>query len=159
VTTTSPFFSSLSALITGASSGIGPKWHLFARDGCLCCCPQPQHARQIGDDLQARYSVTVRIAPKDPLTLPPSRTLSGVAEAGILPDVPEQRGSVSLARSSLTIGPRSRNAAGKHGGGNSLTKLFPPQIRAREGASSRRQHSSIPAGPFMAVYYASKRTS
>ena len=63
-----PFFAPKTALITGASSGIGLELaHLFARDGYrLVLVARNRGAlRELADDLQSRYNVTVRISPKD----------------------------------------------------------------------------------------------
>ncbi len=158
-----PFFAPKTALITGASSGIGLELaHLFARDGYrLVLVARNRGAlRELGDDLQSRYSVTVRISPKD-LAHPaaPTELYQELQEAGIVLDV-------------------LVNNAGFGGGGaffdtewnneaemmqvnmvalTHLTKLFLPQIRAREGkVLNVASVAAFVAGPFMAVYYASK---
>ena len=158
-----PFFAPKTALITGASSGIGLELaHLFARDGYrLVLVARSRGAlRELGDDLQSRYSVTVRISPKDlahPAT--PNELYQELQEAGIVLDV-------------------LVNNAGFGGGGpflstewtneaemmqvnmvalTHLTKLFLPQIRAREGKILNvASTAAFQPGPFMAVYYASK---
>jgi uncharacterized protein len=163
VTPSNPFFAPKTALITGASSGIGLELaHLFARDGYrLVLVARNRGAlRELGDDLQSRYSVTVRVSPKD-LAHPaaPIELYQELQEAGIVLDV-------------------LVNNAGFGGGGpflftdwnneaemmqvnmvalTHLTKLFLPQIRAREGKLLNvASTAAFQPGPFMAVYYASK---
>ncbi len=150
-------------MITGASSGIGLELsHLFARDGYrLVLVARNRGAlRGLGDDLQSRYHIPVRISPKD-LAHPasPSELHSELQEAGIVLDV-------------------LVNNAGFGGGGafldtdwnneaemmqvnmvalTQLTKLFLPQIRAREGkVLNVASTAAFQPGPFMNVYYASK---
>jgi len=163
VSASNPFYAPKTALITGASSGIGLELaHLFARDGYrLVLVARSRGAlRELGDDLQSRYSITVRISPKD-LAHPasPSELHSELQEAGIVLDV-------------------LVNNAGFGGGGafldtdwnneaemmqvnmvalTHLTKLFLPQIRAREGnVLNVASTAAFQPGPFMNVYYASK---
>ena len=163
VSASNPFFAPKTVLITGASSGIGLELaHLFARDGYrLVLVARNRGAlRELGDDLQSRYSVTVRISPRD-LAHPaaPNELYQELQEAGIVLDV-------------------LVNNAGFGGGGpflatdwsneaemmqvnmvalTHLTKLFLPQIRAREGkVLNVASTAAFQPGPFMAVYYASK---
>jgi short-subunit dehydrogenase len=163
VTTTSPFFAPKTALITGASSGIGLELaHLFARDGyrLVLLARNRSTLRQIGDDLQARYSVTVRIAPKD-LAHPaaPAELFQELQEAGFLLDVLVNNAGFGLAGPFLTTDwaqeaeiMQVNMVAATH-----LTKLFLPQIRAREGGILNvASTAAFQPGPFMAVYYASK---
>ncbi|MDR3746853.1 MAG: SDR family oxidoreductase [Acidobacteriota bacterium] len=158
-----PFFASKTALITGASSGIGLELaHLFARDGYRLVLVARSRSRllELAEDLQSRYSITVRVSPKD-LSHPasPAELYQELQEAGILLDV-------------------LVNNAGFGGGGafletnwsdeaemlqvnmvavTHLTKLFLPQIRAREGqVLNVASTAAFQPGPFMAVYYASK---
>ena len=158
-----PFLAPRTALITGASSGIGLELaHLFARDGYrLVLVARNRGAlRELGDELQSRYCVEVRISPKD-LAHPasPGELYQELQEAGIVLDV-------------------LVNNAGFGGGGpfldtdwnneaemiqvnivalTHLTKLFLPQIRAREGkVMNVASMAAFLPGPFMSVYYASK---
>ena len=139
MTTNSPFFAPKTALITGASSGIGLELaHLFARDGyrLVLLSRNRSTLRQIADDLQARYSITVRIAPKD-LAHPhaPAELYQELQEAGFLLDVLVNNAGFGLAGPFLSTDwaqeaemMQVNMVAATH-----LTKLFLPQIRAREG--------------------------
>jgi uncharacterized protein len=163
VTTTSPFFAPKTALITGASSGIGLELaHLFARNGyrLVLLARNRSTLRQIADDLQARYSVTVRIAPKDlahPAT--PTELYQELQEAGFLLDVLVNNAGFGLSGPFLSTDwaqeaemMQVNIVAATH-----LTKLFLPQIRAREGGILNvASTAAFQPGPFMSVYYASK---
>ncbi len=163
VSASNPFLAPRTALITGASSGIGLELaHLFAHDGYrLVLTARNRGAlRQVADDLQSRYSVDVRISPKD-LAHPasPAELYQELQEAGIVLDVLVN--NAGFGESGPFLGTDWHNEAEMiqvnvvaltH-----LTKLFLPQIRAREG--KLLNVASVAAflpGPFMAVYYASK---
>jgi short-subunit dehydrogenase len=163
VSTSAPFYAPKTALITGASSGIGLELaHLFARDGyrLVLLARGRNTLRQIGDDLQERYSVTVRIAPKDlahPAT--PAELYQELQEAGIVLDVLVNNAGFGLA------GPFQTTEWAKEAemlqvnmvAATHLTKLFLPQIRAREGKILNvASTAAFQPGPFMAVYYATK---
>ncbi len=163
MTTNSPFFAPKTALITGASSGIGLELaHLFARDGyrLVLLSRNRSTLRQIADDLQARYSITVRIAPKD-LAHPhaPAELYQELQEAGFLLDVLVNNAGFGLAGPFLSTDwaqeaemMQVNMVAATH-----LTKLFLPQIRAREGGILNvASTAAFQPGPFMSVYYASK---
>ncbi|HEX8895840.1 MAG TPA: SDR family oxidoreductase [Terriglobales bacterium] len=163
MSTSNPFYSPKTALITGASSGIGLELaHLFARDGyrLVLLARNRNTLRQIGDDLQARYSVTVRIAPKDlahPAT--PTELYQELQEAGVVLDVLVNNAGFGLSGAFQTTDWNMENelmqvnmVAATH-----LTKLFLPQIRAREGKIMNvASTAAFQPGPFMSVYYASK---
>jgi hypothetical protein len=163
VSSSTPFYAPRTALITGASSGIGLELaHLFARDGyrLVLLARNRNTLRQIGDDLQARYSVTVRIAPKDlahPAT--PAELYQELQEAGIVLDVLVNNAGFGLAgafqSTDWTLEAEMMQVnmvAATH-----LTKLFLPQIRAREGkVLNVASTAAFQPGPFMSVYYASK---
>jgi len=163
VTTSAPFFAPKTALITGASSGIGLELaHLFARDGyrLVLLARNRSTLRQIGDDLQERYSITVRIAPKDlahPAT--PTELYQELKEAGVLVDVLVNNAGFGLSGAFLSTDWATEAemlqvniVAATH-----LTKLFLPQIRAREGkVLNVASTAAFQPGPFMSVYYASK---
>jgi short-subunit dehydrogenase len=163
VSASNPFFAPKTALITGASSGIGLELaHLFARDGYrLVLVARNRGAlRELGDDLQSRYNVTVRISPKD-LAHPaaPSELYQELQEAGIVLDVLVNNAGFGGGGAFLSTDWNNEAemmqvnmVALTH-----LTKLFLPQIRAREGKLLNvASVAAFMAGPFMAVYYASK---
>ncbi|MFZ0707026.1 MAG: SDR family oxidoreductase [Candidatus Korobacteraceae bacterium] len=158
-----PFFAPKTALITGASSGIGLELaHLFAQDGyrLVLVARNRSALRLLGDDLQSRYGITVRIAPKD-LAHPasPDELYHELQESGVVLDVLVNNAGFGAAGAFLNTKWNDESemiqvniAALTH-----LTKLFLPQIRAREG--KLLNVASVAAflpGPFMSVYYASK---
>ena len=158
-----PFFAPKTALITGASSGIGLELaHLFAHDGYrLVLVARNRGAlRELGDELQSRYSVTVRISPKDlahPAT--PTELYAELQEAGIVLDVLVNNAGFGGAGAFLKT---DWNHEAEMMQVNmvavvQLTKLFLPQIRAREGKILNvASTAAFQPGPFMSVYYASK---
>ena len=163
MSTSNPFFAPKTALITGASSGIGLELaHLFARDGyrLVLLARNRSILRQLGDDLQSRYSITVRIEPKDlahPAT--PAELYQELQESGIVLDVLVNNAGfggsgafVSTEWNHEAEMMQVNMVALTH-----LTKLFLPQIRAREGMIMNvASTAAFQPGPFMAVYYASK---
>ena len=163
MSTSNPFYSPKSVLITGASSGIGLELaHLFARDGyrLVLLARNRNTLRQIGDDLQARYSVTVRIAPKDlahPAT--PVELYQELQEAGFVLDVLVNNAGFGLsgAFQSTDWNVEAEMMQVNMVAATHLTKLFLPQIRAREGKIMNvASTAAFQPGPFMSVYYASK---
>ena len=163
VSASNPFYAPRTALITGASSGIGLELaHLFARDGYrLVLVARSRGAlRELGDDLQSRYHIPVRISPKD-LAHPasPSELLSELQEAGIVLDVLVNNAGFGVGGAFLETDWNNEAemmqvnmVALTH-----LTKLFLPQIRAREGkVLNVASTAAFQPGPFMAMYYASK---
>ena len=163
MSTSNPFYSPKTALITGASSGIGLELaHLFARDGyrLVLLARNRNTLRQIGDDLQARYSVTVRIAPKDlahPAT--PTELYQELQEAGVVLDVLVNNAGFGLsgAFQGTDWNIESEMMQVNMVAATHLTKLFLPQIRAREGKIMNvASTAAFQPGPFMSVYYASK---
>ena len=158
-----PFFAPKTALITGASSGIGLELaHLFAQDGyrLVLVARNRTALRLLGDDLQSRYGITVRIAPKD-LAHPasPDELYHELQESGVVLDVLVNNAGFGTAGPFLNTKWTDESemiqvniAALTH-----LTKLFLPQIRAREGKLLNvASVAAFPPGPFMSVYYASK---
>lgn len=163
MSTSAPFFAPKTALITGASSGIGFELaHLFARDGyrLVLLARNRNTLRQIGDDLQARYGITVRIAPKD-LAHPasPDELFQELREAGVLLDVLVNNAGFGLAGpfAATNWGLEAEMMQVNIVAATHLTKLFLPQIRARQGKILNvASTAAFQPGPFMAVYYATK---
>ena len=139
VSANNPFLAPKTALITGASSGIGLELaHLFAQDSYrLVLVARNRGAlHELADELQSRYSITIRISPKD-LAHPasPAELYQELQEAGIVLDVlVNNAGFGGSGRFADTDWNNEAEmiqvniAALTH-----LTKLFLPQIRAREG--------------------------
>ena len=158
-----PFFAPKTALITGASSGIGLELaHLFARDGYrLVLVARNRGAlRELGDDLQARYSTEVRISPKD-LAHPasPGELFQELQEAGIVLDVLVNNAGFGESGPFLNTdwGNEAEMLQVNIVALTHLTKLFLPQIRAREGKLLNvASVAGFLAGPYMSVYYATK---
>ena len=160
---TNPFFAPKTALITGASSGIGLELaHLFARDGYRLVLVARNRAalRALANELQSRYNAEVWISPKD-LAHPaaPLELYQELQESGVVLDVLVNNAGFG-ARESFLQSDWNNDAemlqvnivALTH-----LTKLFLPQIRAREGKLLNvASTAAFLPGPFMAVYYASK---
>lgn len=158
-----PFYAPKTVLITGASSGIGLELaHLFAQEGYrLVLVARSRGAlRELGDDLQSRYNVTVRISPKDlahPAT--PAELYQELQEAGIVLDVLVNNAGFGAAGSFLQTkwNDEAEMMQVNMVALTALTKLFLPQIRAREGKILNvASTAAFQPGPFMAVYYASK---
>jgi len=163
VSASNPFFAPKTALITGASSGIGLELaHLFGHDGYrLVLVARNRGAlRLLGDELQARYGVEVRVSPKD-LAHPasPVELYQELQEAGIVLDVLVNNAGFGASgpffRTDWNIEAEMMQVnmvALTH-----LTKLFLPQIRAREGkVLNVASTAAFQPGPYMAIYYASK---
>lgn len=158
-----PFLAPRTALITGASSGIGLELaHLFARDGYrLVLVARNRGAlRELGDELQARHSIQVRISPKD-LAHPasPGELYQELQEAGFVLDVLVNNAGFGGTGGFLNTD-WDNEAEMIHVNITALThltKLFLPQIRAREGkVLNVASVAAFVPGPFMSVYYASK---
>ncbi|MGA7462854.1 MAG: SDR family oxidoreductase [Candidatus Korobacteraceae bacterium] len=158
-----PFLAPRTALITGASSGIGLELaHLFARDGyrLVLVARNRSVLRELGDELQSRHSIQVRISPKD-LAHPasPGELYQELQEAGIVLDVLVNNAGFGGTGSFLNSD-WDNEAEMIHVNITALThltKLFLPQIRAREGkVMNVASVAAFLPGPFMSVYYASK---
>ncbi len=158
-----PFLAPKTALITGASSGIGLELaRLFAQDGYrLVLVARNRGAlRGLGDELQSRHNIEVRVSPKD-LAHPasPVELYQELQEAGIVLDVLVNNagfgGSGPFMKTDWNTEAEMMQVnmvALTH-----LTKLFLPQIRAREGkALNVASVAAFLPGPYMAIYYASK---
>jgi short-subunit dehydrogenase len=158
-----PFLVAKTALITGASSGIGLELaRLFARDGYrLVLVARNRGAlRALGDELQGQYGIDVRISPKD-LAHPasPVELYQELQEAGVVLDVLVNNAGFGGRGPFLTTDWNNEAemmqvniVALTH-----LTKLFLPQIRAREGkVMNVGSVAGFVPGPYQSIYYATK---
>ena len=158
-----PFLVAKTALITGASSGIGLELaRLFARDGYRLVLVARNRGvlRALGDELQAKHGIEVRVSPKD-LAHPasPVELYQELQEAGFVLDVLVNNAGFGGAGSFLKTDWNKEAemvqvniVALTH-----LTKLFLPQIRAREGKILNvASVAGFLPGPYMSIYYASK---
>jgi len=151
------------ALITGASSGIGLELaRLFGGDGYrLVVVARNRGAlRQLADELQSRLGVEVRVVPKD-LSHPaaPVELYQELQEAGIAVDVLVN--NAGFGGSGPFVQTDWNNEAEMiqvnivavaH-----LSKLFLPQIVARGGKLLNvGSVAGFLPGPYTAIYYASK---
>ena len=160
---TNPFFAPKTALITGASSGIGLELaHLFARDGyrLVLVARNRTALRELATDLQTRYNAEIWISPKD-LAHPasPLELYQELQESSVVLDVLVNNAGFGAEGAFLQT---DWNVEGEMLQVNivaltQLTKLFLPQIRAREGKLLNvASTAAFLPGPYMAVYYASK---
>jgi short-subunit dehydrogenase len=151
------------ALITGASSGIGLELtRLFAADGYRLVLVARNRAalQQIGEQLQSQHGIEVRISPKD-LSHPasPAELYQELQEAGIAVDVLVNNAGFGGSGPFLETDWQHEAemiqvniAALTH-----LTKLFLPQIVVRRGkVMNVGSVAAFLPGPFTAIYYASK---
>jgi len=163
VSATNPFFAPKTALITGASSGIGLELaHLFARDGyrLVLVARNRTALRELATDLQTRYNAEIWISPKD-LAHPasPLELYQELQESSVVLDVLVNNAGFGAEGAFLQT---DWNVEGEMLQVNivaltQLTKLFLPQIRAREGKLLNvASTAAFLPGPYMAVYYASK---
>lgn len=151
------------ALVTGASSGIGLELaRCFAADHCDLVLVARNRARlmEIGGEFQKQYGVSVRISPKDLAhSKAPQELFDELTEAGVkiqflvnnagfggygefaTSDLQHELEMMQLNMVSLTH----------------LTKLFLPQIiAAKGGILNVASTAAFQPGPLMAVYYATK---
>jgi len=158
-----PFLAPKTALITGASSGIGLELaRLFAADGYrLVLVARNRGAlRALGDELRTSHNIDVRVSPKD-LAHPasPVELYQELQEAGVVLDVLVNNagfgGSGPFLKTDWNNEAEMMQVnmvALSH-----LTKLFLAQIRAREGkVLNVASVAGFLPGPYMAVYYATK---
>lgn len=151
------------ALITGASSGIGLELtRLFAADGYRLVLVARNRAalQQLGEQLQAQHGIEVRISPKD-LAHPasPAELYQELQEAGIAVDVLVNNAGFGGSGPFLQTNWQHEAemiqvniVALTH-----LTKLFLPQIVARRGkVMNVGSVAAFLPGPYTAIYYASK---
>jgi len=151
------------ALITGASSGIGLELaRLFAADGYRLVVVARNRAalRAVADELQSRFGVEVRVVPKD-LSHPsaPVELYQELQEAGIAVDVLVNNagfgGSGPFVQTDWNTEAEMIQVnivAVAH-----LSKLFLPQIVTRRGKLLNvASVAGFLPGPYTAIYYASK---
>jgi uncharacterized protein len=124
------------ALITGASSGIGREFtRLFARDGynLVLVARSQQSLLELADELKARYGVAVRVIVKD---------LSQASAPGEIFTELQQEAITQVNMVALT----------------QLTKLFLPGMleQHRGKILNMASTAAFQPGPLMAVYYATK---
>ena len=155
--------STATALITGASSGIGLELaRRFAMDGYDLVLVARNRARlmEIGTEFQKSYGIAVRISPTDlSHTKAPQELFEELIEAGVhihtlvnnagfggygefaTSDLQHELEMMQLNMVSLTY----------------LTKVFLPQILTAKGAVMNvASTAAFQPGPLMAVYYATK---
>jgi short-subunit dehydrogenase len=163
VSATNPFFTPKTVLITGASSGIGLELaHLFARDGyrLVLVARNRSALRDLATELQSRYNAEIWISPKD-LAHPASslELYQELQESSVVLDVLVNNAGFGAEGAFLQT---DWNVEAEMLQVNivaltQLTKLFLPQIRAREGKLLNvASTAAFLPGPYMAVYYASK---
>ena len=151
------------ALITGASSGIGLELtRLFAADRYRLVLVARNRAalQQIGAELQRQHGIEVRIAPKD-LAHPasPVELFQELQEAGVAVDVLVNNAGFGGSGPFLETDWHHEAemiqvniVALTH-----LTKLFLPQIVERRGkVMNVGSVAAFLPGPYTAIYYASK---
>jgi short-subunit dehydrogenase len=151
------------ALITGASSGIGLELtRLFAADGYRLVLVARNRAvlQQIGEQLQSQHGIEVRISPKD-LAHPasPVELYQELQEAGIVVDVLVNNAGFGGSGPFLQTDWQHEAemiqvniVALTH-----LTKLFLRQIVERRGkVMNVGSVAAFLPGPYTAIYYASK---
>jgi short-subunit dehydrogenase len=150
----------LTALITGASSGIGLDLaHLFAADGhdVVLVARSEGTLRELAGELEAKYSISARVivadlarpdAPREVFAAaPPVDILVNNAGFGI-----SGRFAETALRTELDIIQVNITAL------THLTKLFLPQMlaRGRGRILNVASTAAFQPGPLMAVYYATK---
>ena len=151
------------ALVTGASSGIGLELaRLLAADRYRLVLVARNRAalQQIGEELQARHGIAVRISPKD-LAHPssPAELHRELREVGIAVDVLVNNAGFGGSGPFLQTDWQHEAemiqvniVALTH-----LTKLFLPQIHAHQGkVLNVGSVAAFLPGPYTAIYYASK---
>jgi len=152
------------ALITGASSGIGYELaKLFARDhyNLVLVARSADRLKNVADEFQGQFGVSVRTVPLDLAAVPAPKFLfdqlqregvsvdvlvnnAGFGTFGEFASMPEEEilGQISLNITALTH----------------LTRFFlPPMLARRDGkVMNVASTAAFQPGPMMAVYYATK---
>jgi short-subunit dehydrogenase len=152
------------ALITGASSGIGLDFaHLFARDGhdVVLVARSAETLQALAKELETHHHITAHVIPAD-LSLPeaPRKLFESVRERGLTIDVLVNNAGFGLggpfADTDLPfeLGMIQVNVTAV----THLTKLFVAGMiaRGRGRILNVASTAGFQPGPFMAVYYATK---
>ena len=152
------------ALITGASSGIGLDLaHLFAADGhdVILVARSEQKLRELANELQSKHRVTAHVITSD-LSRPdaPRELADAIRQRNIEVDFLVNNagyggiGSFAETDARLELDMIQVNIAAL----THLTKLFLPPMLARKRGRILNVASTaaFQPGPFMAVYYATK---
>lgn len=152
------------ALITGASSGIGYELaRCFARDGhdVVLVARREERLRELSDELQRAYDITAHVLPADLTRTESPREIwehltsqnidieflvnnAGLGEYGIFTETKWERELQSLQVNVVAL--------------THLTKLFlPPMLQRRRGrVLNVASTAAFQPGPLMAVYFATK---
>ncbi len=155
---------SATALITGASSGIGRAFaHLFARDGygLVLVARRGDALEELAAELSREHGVTVRVMAVDlALVDAPARLAADLQQAGVGVDVLVNNAGFGLQGAFAAL-PVDRQLQMIHlnvAALTALTRLFLPAMIARGGGGILNVGSTagFQPGPFMAVYYATK---
>lgn len=155
---------SRTALITGASSGIGSDLaRLFAADrfDLVLVARSAQTLAQLADEMTAQHGIKVRVLPKD-LSLPSAASEifeelkresiridilvnnAGLATFGLFPETPMENLREVMYVNMIAL--------------TELTRLFLPDMLARKSGKilNLASTAAFQPGPLMSVYYASK---
>lgn len=155
---------SATALITGASSGIGRSFaHLFARDGyaLVLVARRGGVLEDLAAELSREHGVTVHVMAIDlALADAPARLLADLQQAGVSVDVLVNNAGFGLQGAFAAL-PVDRQLQMIHlnvAALTALTRLFLPGMLERGGGGILNVGSTagFQPGPFMAVYYATK---
>lgn len=155
---------SATALITGASSGIGRSFaHLFARDGyaLVLVARRGDALEELAAELSREHGVTVRVVAID-LARPdaPAQLVRDLQQAGVTVDVLVNNAGFGLqgAFAALTLERQLQMIQVNVTALTALTRLFLPAMleRGRGGILNVGSIAGFQPGPFMAVYYATK---
>jgi uncharacterized protein len=155
---------SATALITGASSGIGRSLaRLFARDGYALILVARRGAvlEELAAELSRDHGVTVRVMPID-LTSPDAamRLVADLRAAGVTVDVLVNNAGFGMqgAFAALPVDRQMQMIHLNVTALTALTRLLLPSMleRSRGGVLNIGSTAGFQPGPFMAVYYATK---
>lgn len=155
---------SATALITGASSGIGRSFaYLFARDGygLVLVARRGEALEELAAELSREHGVTVRVMAIDlALADAPARLAADLQQAGVGVDVLVNNAGFGLQGAFAAL-PVDRQLQMIHlnvAALTALTRLFLPAMLERGGGGILNVGSTagFQPGPFMAVYYATK---